>query len=154
SNGTAQTTTINDVEATRTNQLFDDDHSFTIMASDPNSNILTIAENPGAVTPALTEGELLVYQGAIGTTSTLQAGQRYGVHITAQSDLNNIRIQLQDTVRLASLGTLTDSTHSFTLADVDSTTNTVTMSLDAGSSSDDLIEGQILVYHGANSAGF
>ena len=57
----------------------------------------------------LTEGELLTYQGAIGTSSTLQDGHTYSVHIINQSNLNAIQLQLQDTLRLPTLGTVTET---------------------------------------------
>ena len=52
---------------------------------------LTVAEEPGASVTPLTQGELLTYQGAIGTNSTLQDGHTDSVHIINQSYLNAIQ---------------------------------------------------------------
>ena len=150
--GTAQTTTVNQVMATQTDELIGTNHSFTITSSDPTINTLTISEDPGATTTNLTEGELLTYQGATGTDSTLQNGQTYVVHIISQvNGSGTAQVQLKDAFRMANLGTLSNGNHTFDLTDVDPNTNTVVMDLASGSAT--LQENESLTFTGASVPG-
>ena len=137
--------------------LFGPDHAFTIVQSDASSKILTVSEQPGAVVAALTEGELLTYQGATGGPGTLQNGQTYRVHIIDQSNPNQIQIQLSDALRLPTLGTLTESAgaqQSFSIDLEDATANIITIERTGAGAFTPLTDGESLVYTGASIAGF
>ncbi|WP_165229868.1 hypothetical protein, partial [Aquisphaera insulae] len=71
-------------------------HSFSIVSSDPATQILVVSNQGGAAGTAFTEGEEVQYYGAVGDSTTLQDGQAYKVHIIDQSDPGHIEIQLID----------------------------------------------------------
>src|SRR5208337_4357231 len=157
SNENPQTTTIQQVQTGLTDQLIGSTQSFTIESSDSTTNILTVAEEPGASVTALTEGELLTYQGAIGTNSTLQDGHTYSVHIINQSNLNAIQLQLQDTLRLPTLGTVTETGgagQTFTIYGYDAGSNELTMDLNGTATFTPLSQGETLKYEGASIPGY
>ncbi|HKI20230.1 MAG TPA: hypothetical protein VKA15_20235, partial [Isosphaeraceae bacterium] len=163
-NGNPQTTTIQQVQTGLTEQLIGSTQSFTIVSSvsttnsnGSTTNILTVAEEPGASATTLTEGELLTYQGAIGTSTTLQDGHTYSVHIINQSNLNAIQLQLQDTLRLPTLGTVTETGgggQSFTIGSYGTVGDVVTMGLNGTGTFTNLTEGETLTYSGAAIHGF
>jgi len=156
-NNQSQATTISQVQTALPEELIGPAHSFTILSSDSTTNILTVAEQPGASVTALTEGELLTYEGAIGSGSTLQDGKTYSVHIIDQSNPNAIQLQLQDTLRLPTLGTLTatgGAGQSFTIDEFDAGSDLLTVALSGTSPFTPLTQGETVIYHGASIAGY
>ena len=89
----------------------------------------------------LTSGELLTYEGEAGSSQTLQDGQQYSVQVVNQSNLNAIQIRLQDTVRMPIFGTLTGTGQSFTIQDLPTDGDIVTVALNDGATVTQLTEG-------------
>ena len=158
SNNISQTTTIEDVQTALTDELIGATQSFTITNSDPSTNVLTVSEIAGSSIAPLTVGEMLTYQGAIGSSGTLQDDQIYSVQqIITQSDTSAIQLVLQDTLRLATLGTLTETAgagQSFSIDSTDPSGNVVTMELNGDGTFTPLTEGETLTYAGAAQSGF
>ncbi|MCY2963426.1 MAG: hypothetical protein NT069_07195, partial [Planctomycetota bacterium] len=102
-----QTTTIPWVQPALASQLFGVGHAYTILSSDPTSQSLVVALQSDATVLQLTNGELLTYQGAVGTTGTLRDGATYEVTVLDQSNPAAIQIQLRDVLRLPTYGTVT-----------------------------------------------
>ena len=158
SSNNAQNTTIQEVQLGFPEELIGPTHSFTITSSNSTTDDLTVAEEPGATVTALTQGELLVYSGASGSSSTLQDGNTYSVNIIDQTNLNAIQLQLQDTLRLPTLGLLAEAAgagQTFAIESVDSTDgNLLTVALDGTAAYTLLTQGESLIYAGAAIPGF
>jgi hypothetical protein len=152
-NNTAQTTTILTVEPALADRLVGANDAYTITASNSATNTLTVVEQPGyTVTP--TEGELLTFQGSIGDSTHLQDNHVYSVHNVVSLGNGMFTLQLRDSVRLATLGTLTGGGHSYTIESYSSTLNTMTIALDGSTLvANPLTEGQALVYTGSGIPG-
>ena len=154
---TTQTANIGQVDPAQSEVLIGTGHSFTITSSNSATDVLTVAEIPGATVTALTEGELVVYQGAAGSAGTLQNGQIYSVHILDQSNLNAIQLQLQDVLRIPTLGELSETGgagQSFTIGSYGTVGDVVTMGLNGTGTFTNLTEGETLTYSGAAIPGF
>ena len=154
---TTQTANIGQVEPAQSEVLIGTGHSFTITSSNSATDVLTVSEIPGATVTALTEGELVVYQGAAGSAGTLQNGQIYSVHILDQSNLNAIQLQLQDVLRIPTLGELSETGgagQSFTIGSYGTVGDVVTMGLNGTGTYTNLTEGETLTYSGAAIPGF
>ncbi|MHC5538512.1 beta strand repeat-containing protein, partial [Singulisphaera rosea] len=152
-NGKTQTSTIQNVNTPQGSLLVGVGHWFRILSSDSTTRVLTIALESNSTVSTLTSGELLTYQGEDGDSSTLQDGRQYRVEVVDQSDPGAIQLRLQDVVRLPTLGTLSGTSQSFTIQDIPTDGDVVTMSLDTDSTVSQLTEGQTLVYHGASVTG-
>ena len=152
SSNNAQTTTISTVEPSLSDQLIGTNDAYTITASNSSTNTLTVVDQPG-YTSVPTEGELLTFQGSIGDSTHLQDNHVYSVHNVKLGN-GKFTLQLRDSVRLATLGTLTGGGYTYTVQSYDSTLNTMTLALNSNTVIDNtLTEGEQLVYTGSGIAG-
>jgi hypothetical protein len=163
SHGVAQTTTIDSAVPGLSEALIGETYSLSIVSSDSATNVLTVAladeSPPAAGATILSEGELFLYVGATGSSTTLQSGRLYQVSdVLDQSDPNAIQLTLQDAVRLPTFGTLTQAAgagQSFTIQTADTASdNLLTITLDGGGIFTPLTEGETLNYAGASIDGY
>lgn len=154
--GVAHSSKIISAAAAESSLLVNADHAFVIVASDPNSLTLTLSPAPGATPSSLTEGEQFTYQGAAGSEGTLRNGRLYGVHVVDASNPNAIRVQVRDLLRVPTLGSLVQSGggQSFSILGVVAGSNVVDVQLAGSGSFTPLVDGELLVYHGASIAGY
>ncbi|MEO8493909.1 MAG: hypothetical protein ABI614_02485, partial [Planctomycetota bacterium] len=163
SHGVIQTTAIEAAVPSLGEALIGEAHSLAIISSDSTTNVLTVAladdTPPAAGEPILHVGELFLYTGATGASSTLQSGRLYLVaDIVDQSDPHAIQLKLQDAVRLPTYGTLTQGAgagQSFTIQAADAANNNLlTVTLNGSGAFTPLTEGESLTYAGASIDGY
>ena len=155
-NGIPQTTTIQQVQTALPSRLLGDTQSFTIVASDPNTNIVTVSLDQGSSTNPLAVGAMLTYVGALGTSSTLQDRHIYSVaSIVDASDPSAIQLTLQDVLRLPTYGKLTDQTGEQSFAILTSEDDAILTIQWLGTGTfTPLTEGETLSFAGASLPGY
>ena len=153
----AETTSIEDVEPGMSDQLIGSNNdAYSITASNSANNTITAVDQPG-YTSVPTVGELVTFEGQIGTSTTLQDGVVYSVASVTEVTSTEFTLKLKDSVVLATLGTLSTPSsvspaYSYTIGSYDADNNTVTMAL-SGTGTDTLTEGEQLVYTGSGLGG-